>query len=42
MQNDFITGPLGCIDTQESVQKVVEAIEDDQYEAIFVTMDTHD
>jgi len=41
MQNDFITGPLGCEDTRESVGGVVEAISDESYEAIFVTMDTH-
>lgn len=41
MQNDFITGPLGNSECQAVVSKVVDLIQSDEYDEIYVTRDTH-
>ena len=41
MQNDFISGVLGNRECEEAVSKVVEVINEDNYDKIFLTRDTH-
>jgi len=41
MQNDFITGPLGTPEAVSIVDKVVEKIRGEEWDWIFVTVDTH-
>lgn len=41
MQNDFITGPLGTLEAQAIVPAVVRLIRDGDYDAWYVTKDTH-
>lgn len=41
MQNDFITGPLGTPEAVSIVDKVVEKIREEKWDAIFHTKDTH-
>ena len=41
MQNDFITGALGNVECQTTVQKVVDLIKNNKYDNIFLTRDTH-
>ena len=42
MQNDFITGPLGTPEAVSIVDKVVEKIRGEEWDQVYVTMDTHD
>jgi nicotinamidase-related amidase len=42
MQNDFVTGSLGNKECKEVVSKVVNVIETNDYDEIFLTRDTHD
>ena len=41
MQNDFTSGVLGNSECEEAVSKVVEVINEDNYDKIFLTRDTH-
>lgn len=41
MQNDFIDGSLGTEEAEKIVPAVVRAIEDDSYDTVIATMDTH-
>ena len=41
MQNDFTSGVLGNNECEEVVSKVVEVINEDNYDKIFLTRDTH-
>lgn len=41
MQNDFTSGVLGNNECEEAVSKVVEVINEDNYDKIFLTRDTH-
>ena len=42
MQNDFIDGALGSKEAVGIVDNVINAIQDDKYDEIFVTKDTHE
>ncbi len=42
MQNDFITGPLGNPDCQRVVPNIVQIIQQESYDKIIFTRDTHD
>ena len=42
VQNDFIDGSLGTKEAKEIIPNIVEKINDNCYEKIFVTLDTHD
>lgn len=41
MQKDFIDGSLGTAEAQQIVSEVVKAIDDEQYDTVIATMDTH-
>lgn len=41
MQNDFIDGPLGNDECKAVVDNVVNVIESNQYDKVYVTYDTH-
>lgn len=41
MQNDFITGPLGNAECQAVVPKIVQILQNESYDKIIFTRDTH-
>ena len=41
MQNDFTSGALGNAECEKAVSKVVDVINENNYDNIFLTRDTH-
>lgn len=41
MQNDFLTGTLGCTEPERVCNKVLKLLDSGKYDAVFATRDTH-
>ena len=41
MQNDFLTGPLGCMEHERVCNKVLKRLNSGKYDKVFATRDTH-
>lgn len=41
MQNDFLTGQLGCMDPERVCDKVLKQLDSGKHDMVFVTRDTH-
>lgn len=41
MQNDFLTGPLGCMEPERVCNKVLKQLDSGKYDRVFATRDTH-
>ena len=41
MQNDFLTGPLGCMEPERVCNKVLKQLNSGKHDKVFATRDTH-
>ncbi len=41
MQNDFLTGPLGCMEPERVCDNVLKLLDSGKYDMVFATRDTH-